>query len=216
MNIILIGNQAKIREFKEYIAADIVCHDFQKMDEVPHSILKHSDVLLNFDFDQNEEDISSYPNTKYPLILLSAVLKELPHPGITNMNSEIFGFNGLQGFISNDCWEISNPYDCQTNRLIRFLELINKEMVWVKNQVGMVAPRILFQILKEADQAYINKIATKTDIDLAMKLGTNYPKGPFQWIDDFSENQISDLLETIRQSSNDSRYEPTAISVDKK
>ena len=215
MNIILIGTPAKFLEFKNNIADNLVCHEFQKLEDIPVSVLQQSNVLINFEFDQHAENITDYLNTTCPLILLSAVFKKLPNQENNSIDSEVFGFNGLQGFISNGCWEISNPYKCNTAILLSFLSEINKEMVWVENQVGLVAPRILFQILKEADQAYINKIATKSDIDLAMKLGTNYPKGPFEWMNDFSEKQISDLLQAIRQSSNDSRYEPTAISVDK-
>ncbi|MEO8514250.1 MAG: 3-hydroxyacyl-CoA dehydrogenase family protein, partial [Ignavibacteria bacterium] len=48
----------------------------------------------------------------------------------------------------------------------------------VPDRVGMIFPRIVSMIINEAAQVYSEQVASKEDIDTAMKLGTNYPYGP--------------------------------------
>ncbi len=46
---------------------------------------------------------------------------------------------------------------------------------------GYVPARILCALMNEAALAEEQGVATEEDIDVAMKLGTNYPKGPLAW-----------------------------------
>ena len=212
MNIILIGTGSKIGTFNDSVPPDFTSNIFSHFEEVPRSILDQSDVIVNFNFDLNKESIEIYEKLECPLILLSAVFVELPSNNKLLHRGNIFGFNGMDGFAQLKSWEISNPYENDYTMLRNFFEKIGKEVIWVKNKVGMVRPRILFQILKEADQTFINQIASKEDIDLAMQLGTNYPKGPFQWIAELSPDRISTFLQTMSRISNDSRYEPSELA----
>ena len=212
MNIILIGTASKIGTFNESVPTDFTTHIFSHFEEVTQSILDQSDVIVNFDFDSHNESIENYEKLECPLIFLSAVFVELPSNNKLLQRGNIFGFNGMEGFVQLKSWEISNPYKNDYTLLRSFFEKIGKEVIWVKNKVGMVRPRILFQILKEADQTFINEIASKEDIDLAMQLGTNYPKGPFQWIAEISPDRISTFLQTMSKISNDSRYEPSELT----
>ena len=44
---------------------------------------------------------------------------------------------------------------------------------------GMITPRIISMIINEAWFSLAENISTREEIDTAMKLGTNYPYGPF-------------------------------------
>ena len=46
---------------------------------------------------------------------------------------------------------------------------------------GFIFPRTIVQIINEAHFALEEEVASKKDIDRAMKYGVNYPKGPFEW-----------------------------------
>jgi 3-hydroxybutyryl-CoA dehydrogenase len=48
--------------------------------------------------------------------------------------------------------------------------------------------------------------ANQQDIDLAMKRGTNYPWGPFEWATRIGWNETYSLLN--RLSAEDARYQP--------
>ena len=48
--------------------------------------------------------------------------------------------------------------------------------------------------------------ATREDIDAGMKLGTNYPLGPFEWATSWGIANIYELLEALYLDSKDERY----------
>jgi len=61
-------------------------------------------------------------------------------------------------------------------------------------------------IVNEAYFALEDKVSTPTEIDTAMKLGTNYPYGPFEWSEKIGLKNIYLLLQKL--SKQDSRYTP--------
>ena len=72
---------------------------------------------------------------------------------------------------------------------------------------GMVTPRIIAMIINEAYYTLEQKVSTKEEIDIAMKLGTNYPLGPFEWSEKIGLPNIYSLLR--RLSVGDPRYQPS-------
>ncbi|MAW07444.1 MAG: hypothetical protein CME61_04075 [Halobacteriovoraceae bacterium] len=59
--------------------------------------------------------------------------------------------------------------------------------------LGLIFPRVLIQIIHEANIAFDEDLASKKDIDLAMKYGLNYPHGPFEW-EELIGKEIYELL----------------------
>lgn len=70
---------------------------------------------------------------------------------------------------------------------------------------GFVFPRTIAQIVNEAFFALEDEIATKEDIDRAMKFGVNYPKGPFEWAQG-KESFFVALLTELKLKTGDNRY----------
>ena len=70
----------------------------------------------------------------------------------------------------------------------------------------MVLPRILCQLINESVFALQDDIATPRDIDTAMKLGANYPKGPLEWAELIGVRQVFAVLSAIQQDLNEDRY----------
>ena len=75
---------------------------------------------------------------------------------------------------------------------------------------GFVFPRTIVQIINEAYYALDEKVASREDIDRAMKFGVNYPKGPFEWAKD-KERYVLTLLEELLAQSGDKRYLPSPL-----
>ena len=71
---------------------------------------------------------------------------------------------------------------------------------------GMVSARIIAMIINEAYFALGDEVSSKNDIDTAMKLGTNYPLGPFEWCEKIGIRKIYQLLNSL--SEQDERYTP--------
>ena len=59
-------------------------------------------------------------------------------------------------------------------------------------------------IINEAFFALEAGVSTMEEIDVAMKLGTNYPYGPFEWCKKIGLKKVYDLLEKL--SKTDDRY----------
>lgn len=74
--------------------------------------------------------------------------------------------------------------------------------------VGLVFPRVLSMLINEAAQVYSEQIASKEDIDTAMKLGTNYPYGPLEWADRIGIDLIYNILAALENETGESRYGP--------
>jgi 3-hydroxybutyryl-CoA dehydrogenase len=71
-----------------------------------------------------------------------------------------------------------------------------------------VFARILGAVLNEAGLAFSDGIASREDIDTAMVKGTNYPKGPLEWVDEIGLNTVRGLLRALNETVADNRYEP--------
>ena len=69
---------------------------------------------------------------------------------------------------------------------------------------GMITPRILAMIVNEAYYTLGAEVSTRAEIDTAMKLGTNYPMGPFEWSAAIGLENIGTLLKELGRT--DERY----------
>lgn len=70
---------------------------------------------------------------------------------------------------------------------------------------GFVFPRTIVQIINEAYFALDEGVASKEDINRAMKFGVNYPKGPFEWSEG-RELYVRTLLNELLEKTEDKRY----------
>jgi 3-hydroxybutyryl-CoA dehydrogenase len=87
--------------------------------------------------------------------------------------------------------------------------MFNKEIEWVQDEIGFVTPKIVSMIINEAFFALEEEVSTKDQIDIAMKLGTNYPYGPFEWGERIGLRRITSLL--TRLCSENLRYQPCKL-----
>lgn len=90
----------------------------------------------------------------------------------------------------------------------KILSSLKLQCCFVPDHPGLVFPRILGMIINEAAQLYSEKIASREDIDTAMKLGTNYPYGPLEWADRIGIELIYNILTSLQEYFKDERYKP--------
>ena len=89
------------------------------------------------------------------------------------------------------------------------MSLLNRKAEWVPDVKGFISPRVVSMIINEAYFTLEENVSTKEEIDIAMKLGTNYPYGPFEWSKKIGLKKIAGLLKEL--SINEKRYEPSAL-----
>ena len=112
-------------------------------------------------------------------------------------------FNGWPGFMQRDTWEISGDVTSVTQEVFAG---IGKKFIAVKDEPGFVSARVISMIVNEAFFALGENISSKEDIDTALKLGTNYPFGPFEWCGLIGIHRIHSLLEKLARA--DKLYAP--------
>jgi 3-hydroxybutyryl-CoA dehydrogenase len=61
-----------------------------------------------------------------------------------------------------------------------------------------VALRVISCIVNEAFLTLTEGVASAEDIDQAMKLGANYPRGPFEWAEEIGASSIVGKLDSLR------------------
>ena len=70
-----------------------------------------------------------------------------------------------------------------------------------------VLERIVGQLANEAGFAAGEGVAAPADIDAAMRLGLNHPRGPFEWVDELGARRLVATLDELRAATGDERYE---------
>ncbi|GDY64401.1 hypothetical protein SAV14893_037940 [Streptomyces avermitilis] len=73
----------------------------------------------------------------------------------------------------------------------------------------MIVARTVARIVDLAHDAVAKGVATEEDIDTAMRLGVNYPLGPFEWCRRLGRVWAHDLLEELSLREPSGRYAPS-------
>ena len=81
----------------------------------------------------------------------------------------------------------------------------------IRDGAGGVQMRVLSMVLNEAAEAIREKVASPEDVDVAMKLGTNYPHGPAAWTDVIGVPVVLSTLEALSAELGDDRYRPSPL-----
>lgn len=74
-----------------------------------------------------------------------------------------------------------------------------------------VALRVISCIVNEAFLALSEGVASAKDIDRAMKLGANYPRGPFEWGEEIGARSIVETLDSLRATYGDAYLAAPAL-----
>jgi 3-hydroxybutyryl-CoA dehydrogenase len=150
----------------------------------------------------SEFDIAAFKNISKPILLNAVIytLKELNTP------SNVIRINGWKGFLLRKQWDIAGTINEEAQEIFSAMQ---KQIFTVADEPGLVAVRPIAMIINEAYFALEQSVSTKSEIDTAMKLGTNYPFGPFEWAGNIGLQNIYNLLHVL--SLADKRYTPSSI-----
>ncbi len=84
--------------------------------------------------------------------------------------------------------------------------LFRTEIEKIGDCVAGIFPRTIAMVINEAVFALQEEVATVADIDMAMRLGTNYPKGPLAWCDEIGAYAVCAILEALQIEYGAERY----------
>ena len=69
--------------------------------------------------------------------------------------------------------------------------------------------RTLAMLVNEGVDLVARGEASAEDVDTAMRLGTNYPKGPFEWLAEIGADTVREQLAELDRAYPDGRYRPS-------
>lgn len=191
MKIAVLGNDASCNELMQcnkditWLRATDLTGLFNEKDAGAYFILQENVQLLNTALPDKPVFINSVVNT----------LQEI------NAADNIIRINGWAGFMAKELWEVCGIL---SETAINVLNQSGKKFVQVPDIPGFISARIISMIINEAYYAAGENVSSEKAIDIAMKLGTNYPHGPFEWANIIGVKNIYTLLQKL--SVKDTRY----------
>jgi 3-hydroxybutyryl-CoA dehydrogenase len=168
-----------------------------------------ADAYIDLDFINEPGRVDILGRLLPGLVLVNAVVSTLEEIG-----SPFVRINGWPGFLERAIHElaVSNELPADgvkelEDRLTGLYEKLGRQYRLVPDTPGMISARILATIINEAYYTWEEEVSTREEIDIAMKLGTNYPLGPFEWGRRIGLKKVVDVLTVL--SRKNSRYTPS-------
>jgi len=163
-----------------------------------------ADLIIDPFLEQHPSWINIYKEKNIPVLIGSTcyTLQELQVG-----NAPIARYNWWPGANDQAPLEISAAVSHQPF-FTPFLERLGIQGNWLPDTIGFITPRIIACIINEAYLAAEEDIASPADIDTAMRLGTNYPLGPFAWCEKIGKQHVANLLQAL--AAENSIYTPAA------
>jgi 3-hydroxybutyryl-CoA dehydrogenase len=164
-----------------------------------------ADAILDLLFENDPERVALLKSLQR-LVIINSVVHTLEEtdPSFIRMNA-------WRSFMQGQLIEASSQNEQQRSEVEAIFKALGKTIYWVPEQPGFITPRVICSIINEAFFALEEGVSTEEEIDTAMKLGTNYPYGPFEWGSKIGLHNVSALLE--RLSKEQSRYMPCSLLV---
>lgn len=132
----------------------------------------------------------------------------LKHP------DRLVGVGALPSLLSGNLMEFAASEHTRTEAkraAEEFASSLGKECAFVQDSVGLVMPRILCALANEACFAMMEGVAEGKDIDTAMKLGTNYPRGPVEWAERIGWRNALAVMNALHEYFGEDRYRPAPV-----
>lgn len=209
MKILARGSKNRIKELKEKL--NTFSYELTELDDsdLLSANVHGYDIIFDLKFDEKQEQLKYYAGLKGIPVFVCAVKQQLAKAAYDygrKIECGLFGINALPGFLQRSLLEVSLLKETDKDLLNQTLATLNWQATLVADRVGMVTPRIVFMIINEACYTLQEGTASKEDIDTSMKLGTNYPYGPFEWANQIGIKHVYETLEALYQDTHDERY----------
>ncbi|NEB80337.1 3-hydroxyacyl-CoA dehydrogenase [Streptomyces sp. SID14478] len=92
---------------------------------------------------------------------------------------------------------------------VGLFQALGKDVSVIGDMPGMIVARTVARIIDLAHDAVAKGVATEEDIDIAMRLGVNYPLGPIEWSRRLGKNWAYALLDDLHLRDPSGRYAPS-------
>ena len=208
MQILILGAAQMEEEFRQKFAAG---HDlvFLADHRQAQSQLAGASLVFDLLLASEPQELSRYQQHPHLVVCchtvtttLLALLQHLDGPPAFTL----LGFNAWPGMVNRSCLEMAAWQEADRSRLEELGRQLGTLCLAVDDRVGLVTPRVLCMLINEAFYTCQEKTAQEAEVDLAMKLGTHYPFGPFEWAEKIGLAQVYQVLQALYDDTRDERY----------
>ena len=209
MNVLVLANDVQKAELLSLPIKNTIQISWIK-ETTGYTVDQPIDACIDLLFLHNAERIEWLKNLfaisggLAPLIIINSVITPLK-----DIKQNFIRINGWNTFLKRPVIEATS-----NNALLKvkaeelFLNL-NRKTEWVPDIAGFISARVIASIINEAFYTLQENVSSEEEIDTAMRLGTNYPYGPFDWGKKIGLQPIYLLLAAL--SNEQSRYQPSIL-----
>lgn len=118
----------------------------------------------------------------------------------------VAGFNHIGSFVDTPLIEVARGRAGRESAAVAgeaFFQKLGKQTARVGDSPGMILARILAAIANEGLLALQEGLASRTDIDTAVKLGANHPRGPLEWAELMGLDAVFQTLRALQAELGD-------------
>lgn len=168
--------------------------------------------LTLLDIGQKRRNLTEIDRTlgpTVPILSTSVTTTVAEQAGWVSHPGRLIGIGALPSLLSGILVELAAAPHTTPDTVATaaaFLTSLDKESALVQDSVGLVLPRIIGMLANEACFAIREGIASRADIDAAMKLGTNYPFGPIEWAERIGVEYVHAIMSALQTFYNEERY----------
>jgi 3-hydroxybutyryl-CoA dehydrogenase len=162
------------------------------------------DACIDLLFDNSKDRIKQLKELNIPLVIINSVITTLGELG-----DDFIRMNGWNSFIKRQVVEASGKDDTRKKLTEKLFSYLSRSVEWTSDIPGFVSARVIATIINEAFLTVEENVSVEKEIDTAMKLGTNYPYGPFEWGEKIGLDKVVSLLEVLEKEQN--RYKPSPL-----
>ncbi len=166
--------------------------------------VENADCCIDLLFEPVEERVRQLQSLSVSFIIINSVAGTLH-----NLPSNFVRINGWPTFLKRAIAEVSSSDEKIKKEVEELLSCFGKKTEWVPDIPGFLTARVVSTLINEAYFTLEENVSTKEEIDTAMKLGTNYPYGPFEWARLIGLKKIDGLLSTL--AATNPRYSPATL-----
>lgn len=179
---------------KKEIESSVFFSKHQLLFTTNHSNWPTAEVYIDLSNDRSPTELASLVKLLPAIVIVNSVTDT-----IGQIHPEFIRINGWPGFLKGGHPEAAALETTQK----KAKGLVDGGMIFVGDEPGFVSARIVAMIINEAFFTWEAGTGSKEDIDIAMKLGTGYPYGPFEWGEMIGLRRVKKLLERLATKNSD-------------
>jgi 3-hydroxybutyryl-CoA dehydrogenase len=187
MRILIISDELKKTELAEHVVPGD--HSITWVGSIQEAGMHPSpDVVIDLLFEEEDGHAEFLQQGNFNTVVINSVTATL-----SEIDNSFLRINGWPGFLTGSFIEGSAAMN-KRKEAEEVFAIFGKTIEWLPDTPGFITPRVISMIINEAYLSLEEGVANKEAIDTAMKLGTNYPYGPFEWANLIGIDKISALL----------------------